>query len=878
MAATDRQRRTRRRVRILRWLSLRLASFLRLSGWRRPARPSRRPAARTGASLRALTAAALVLPGIAPVAARAAEDDEVSFQYGHYQEGERHLYDVHSDAKPLQVDSLLVNGRFTLFDRFKLAVNYLQDSWSGATPITTAPLVMGGNRSHDGVSGATPFINGDLYLDRHGNPLEVNGFGEVTGTNTQNVHTLSSASQETRQQLDAQLGHEWDDLELHGGGGFSYENDYESWFAQLGGRWDFDQKRTSLSFGGSVTASDTTALLDHDAVPYIDTSAYRDQIHVDPQTGNRTLNGQRRDWSAQLGLTRILGPNTRLDAGAAFVRSRGYLENPYKVVEVAFIDPAQQIVAPPGTSFAQVRALLEQRPNVRNQWTFDVRLAQYLERFDAALHFGYRYYHDDWGIDANTLEASWSQPLGHGWLITPRIRYYSQSAADFYVDYLVSNQAYQTVVSDPDTGDIISLTPFNPRLLPRSFSSDQRLSGFGALSGGLTLSKQLANGIRLESSFEYYTHEGKLKLGGGGEGSFADYDYWVIGLGLRLDANALHAFQPSGAPGDEHEGHAGHGLTRPPAGVMLGHMLGAGDTMVGFQYMFERRSGDVLHGASSASDAQIAASGCEGDPCRSAPQRMDMNMYMLDLMWAPIDWLNLMLMPSMVDMQMDLRALAGSEVDPHTSHEHSTGGLGDTRAFALLRLFDSEGQHAHLGLGLSVPIGDVNVQFAPSHGEAGGFEHYDMQLGSGTWDFLPSLTYTGRLERLAWGAQASGVVRLQHVNRSGYGLGDVVQLTAWSSYDLQRWLSASLRGVYTRQGRIAGEFDGTHGTTDPVDFPSNSGGEYWDVGVGLGATVPSGYLAGNRLSVEWLQPVAQQVKGYQLERRGSLFVLWSVDF
>lgn len=63
-----------------------------------------------------------------------------------------------------------------------------------------------------------------------------------------------------------------------------------------------------------------------------------------------------------------------------------------------------------------------------------------------------------------------------------------------------------------------------------------------------------------------------------------------------------------------------------------------------------------------------------------------------------------------------------------------------------------------------------------------------------------------------------------------------------------------------------------------MDYPANYGGKYWDVGFGLSAVVPSGDLAGNRISVEWLQPVEDDVNGYQLERDGALSATWNVTF
>ena len=84
-----------------------------------------------------------------------------------------------------------------------------------------------------------------------------------------------------------------------------------------------------------------------------------------------------------------------------------------------------------------------------------------------------------------------------------------------------------------------------------------------------------------------------------------------------------------------------------------------------------------------------------------------MNMIMLDLMYAPTDWLTLMLMPQFVDMNMSSRALTGAPtptfndqmlIDHHTLHEHTTGGVGDTGMYAMFKLFEESGHHIHATL------------------------------------------------------------------------------------------------------------------------------------------------------------------------------------
>jgi hypothetical protein len=312
---------------------------------------------------------------------------------------------------------------------------------------------------------------------------------------------------------------------------------------------------------------------------------------------------------------------------------------------------------------------------------------------------------------------------------------------------------------------------------------------------------------------------------------------------------------------------------------MLAHMLDEpGDWMFGLRYGFSRQHGDVLRGTRSAGDAEIAANGCEGIPCTVKPETMTMQMIMVDVSYAPTSWLNLMLMPSFVAMEMELRTLEGAEPDEHGTHDHQTGGVGDTGMFALLRLFSAPGQELHAGLGFSAPTGSVSEKDRRSHQEDRGYTHYGMQLGSGTWDFLPSLSYTGSWRRLSFGGQLSGTLRLEDENDSGYALGDVFQATGWTGFALTRWLTASARGLYTWQGGIRHQFDRRHSEIGPMDFPANYGGQYVDLGLGLSAAASSGPLAGQRIAVEWLQPLRDDVDGYQLERVGTLQVAWSLSF
>jgi hypothetical protein len=84
--------------------------------------------------------------------------------------------------------------------------------------------------------------------------------------------------------------------------------------------------------------------------------------------------------------------------------------------------------------------------------------------------------------------------------------------------------------------------------------------------------------------------------------------------------------------------------------------------------------------------------------------------------------------------------------------------------------------------------------------------------------------------------------------------------------------------VFTLQQEIQGETNQPHQITATVDYPSNYGGRFVDMGFGLNASMPDGHFAGHSLSFEWLQPVSTDYNGYQLDRTGALSVSWSYSF
>ncbi|HET8707829.1 MAG TPA: DUF3570 domain-containing protein, partial [Pseudomonadales bacterium] len=581
-----------------------------------------------------------------------------------------------------------------------------------------------------------------------------------------------------------------------------------------------------------------------------------------------------------------------------------------------------------------------------DQSIFNLNYVQHIAATDAALHFNYRYFHDNWGIASHTLESTWIQPFGKRWTIAPKIRYYSQTAADFYTPYLITEQGLFSYVTDPvngpiyinatspndgakyyedlsgtvtapidthpasrkygqpvvgehggaivnqQTGQAVSdqnlvdslkqdTVPFDRSKLPAYYSSDPRLSGYGTLSLGVTLTTQFSKGVSLELGYERMRHAGGLKLGGGGEDSYADFDSFLYNMTLKVDLDTVHD-----APNEYAHHHALMSTHHPaPAGVTLDHRLSSDDIMVGYRYMDIAQNGNILHDNRRVTDYALINRGCESNPCYVRPTDMRMRMHMLDIMYAPNDWLTLMLMPQFMEMEMSMRLLDGSprkdgmdaigSAIMHSEHAHTTAGLGDTEFHALFKLYKQDETDLHFGMGLSAPTGDVVLKMRDVMANDMGYMQYGMQLGSGTWDFKPSLTYTSSYRSLSWGAQFSAAQRLQQRNASGYALGNSWQATAWGSVEFAG-VTASVRGLYSEQGKIKGQFNDTLIQIGPGDYTRNSGGQFTDVGIGLAISPKTGPLARHQVGFEWLQPVADHANGYQLQRDGTLVFNWAV--
>lgn len=205
-------------------------------------------------------------------------------------------------------------------------------------------------------------------------------------------------------------------------------------------------------------------------------------------------------------------------------------------------------------------------------------------------------------------------------------------------------------------------------------------------------------------------------------------------------------------------------------------------------------------------------------------------------------------------------------------------GWGDLKLSGIYELYHGHRSTWLLNLGLSLPTGSTNEEdFIPGPGETR--LPYPMQIGSGTWDLLPGITYLGQANTWSWGAQLSGVIRLGE-NDEGYTLGNVGQLTAWGAYKWNDQLSTSLRIT----GKAWGDIDGRDEklrlapSVVPTADPRRRGGEEIDLSLGVNVRMPGKLLKGQRLAAEIGVPVYRSLDGPQLSTDWFFNLGWQWAF
>ena len=146
-----------------------------------------------------------------------------------------------------------------------------------------------------------------------------------------------------------------------------------------------------------------------------------------------------------LSVSQILTRNLIMGINYEAITDEGYLNSPYR--SVRYVSPGD----PRGFALEQ-----EIYPRTHTSNAASVRLKYFLP-YRAALEGNYRFFTDTWGVDAHTLDLGYTHPYKR-WVFDGRVRYYRQTAADFYRDLFPRQNFSNFMARDKELSTFNSIT------------------------------------------------------------------------------------------------------------------------------------------------------------------------------------------------------------------------------------------------------------------------------------------------------------------------------------------------------------------------------------------------------------------------------------
>jgi hypothetical protein len=319
-----------------------------------------------------------------------------------------------------------------------------------------------------------------------------------------------------------------------------------------------------------------------------------------------------------------------------------------------------------------------------------------------------------------------------------------------------------------------------------------------------------------------------------------------------------------------------------PAGVMISHLHPKKQFMLSYRYM-SMHMGHMQSGTQRISDMQVYNTYVMS----SSSMRMDMHMLMgmygltnkitlMGMLDYNYNTMGMIMLPT-AHMTMPDGEIMGSVNAPS---QVSSQGLGDTKLYALYGLVNTSYHHLLLSGGLSIPTGSIKVQGSSSSMYQENSVPYIMQMGTGTWDLMPGITYLHSKDRITWSAQFTSIIH-PGFNSLNYAYGNSYSFTSWFAYKWFSLLSSSLRIDANTSGSINGYDINMQKiyNYDPSTISANYGGQHVNTYIGTNFYFPKNtFMKNNRIMIEFGLPIYQNLNGIQQRTKYALNASWSLVF
>ena len=304
-----------------------------------------------------------------------------------------------SDGRVSAIEPV-INAATELTEDETLNIKLVLDSLTGATP-----------------NGANPSPASQTFTSPS---------GAAVYTTNANADPLDDTFLDTRVALSADWEQSVFDTQTRMilGGNLSKEFDYMSLGASLTLLRDFNQRNTTASIALGVNA-DTITPVGGTPIPLAN-------MRINDNTSKNGSSDNKSISDIMFGLTQVINRQTLMQFNIGFSNTSGYQNDPYKIITLV-----DDVTGLPIANTATDRPYVyESRPDSRSRQTFFWQTVHHLTA--DVIHFSYRYYSDDWDVNSHTLGLHYRYELSGGSYLEPHLRYYTQTAAEFFTHGLTA--------------------------------------------------------------------------------------------------------------------------------------------------------------------------------------------------------------------------------------------------------------------------------------------------------------------------------------------------------------------------------------------------------------------------------------------------------
>jgi len=238
------------------------------------------------------------------------------------------------------------------------------------------------------------------------------------------------------------------------GGSFSTETDYTSLGASASLLYDLNNKNTTLNASAALNLDNVSPIGGPpQALTEVPTTPVAGGGGVNEGEGESFGGESKTVGDVLFGVTQIISRQTLMQFNVGIGHTSGYLNDPYKILSV--VQPDGSLA--PGTGTNTYKYLYEKRPDSRTRHTVYWKMNHQFT--DDVFYLSYRYYWDDWDITSHAVDLRYRFEFDKNHFLQPHVRYYTQTAANFYHYFLLNTDPLpQYASADYRLGEMTTTT------------------------------------------------------------------------------------------------------------------------------------------------------------------------------------------------------------------------------------------------------------------------------------------------------------------------------------------------------------------------------------------------------------------------------------